>query len=225
MRKYKLTDETIEVDGRTLHRIQALVDFSNVKTGELGGYVESEENLSQNGDAWVYGNAMVYDGAFIIDDGKVFSNARVFNNARVGGNSIIANSAKVFDYARVIGDAFVADAAVVCGYVAIAGYTRVMGNAFVSGDKIISGCHTLGIDADVRDYKHYISIENIGSRYDTTTFYRNKNNGVSVKCGCFNGTIDEFRKAVKERHEENKHARVYELACALAEEQIEDVVF
>lgn len=100
MGKYKLTDETIEVDGRTLYRIQALVDFSNVRAGELGGYVESEENLSQYGNAWVYGNAMVYDGAFIIDDGKVFS------NAGVGGNSRIANRAKVFDYAMVVDAAF-----------------------------------------------------------------------------------------------------------------------
>ena len=36
-KKYELTDQTINVDGRTLHRIKALRDFSDVQAGELGG--------------------------------------------------------------------------------------------------------------------------------------------------------------------------------------------
>lgn len=75
MKKYELTDETIEVYGTALHRIKALKDFGNVKKGEPGGYVESEHNLSQEGDCWVYGNAEVYD------------NARVYGNAWVCGNA------------------------------------------------------------------------------------------------------------------------------------------
>ena len=63
MKKYELTDETIEVYGTALHRIKALKDFGNVKKGELGGYVESERNLSQEGNCWVYGNAWVCGNA------------------------------------------------------------------------------------------------------------------------------------------------------------------
>ncbi|EJF84065.1 hypothetical protein MCU_00733 [Bartonella elizabethae Re6043vi] len=37
-KKYELTDETIEVDGHTLHRIRALKDFGDLKTGDLGGF-------------------------------------------------------------------------------------------------------------------------------------------------------------------------------------------
>lgn len=37
-KKYELTDQTIDVDGRTLHRIKALRDFSDVLAGELGGW-------------------------------------------------------------------------------------------------------------------------------------------------------------------------------------------
>ena len=51
MKKYELTDETISVNGHTLHRIRALINFYNVKAGEVGGYIENEENLSQYGDA------------------------------------------------------------------------------------------------------------------------------------------------------------------------------
>lgn len=43
--------------GVELFRIKALISFGNVKEGELGGYVEKEDNLSHSGNAWVYGNA------------------------------------------------------------------------------------------------------------------------------------------------------------------------
>ena len=66
--KYKLTDIKIEVFGRTLFRIEALESFENVKKGELGGYVENQDNLSQDGDAWVCGNARVYGDAEVYGD-------------------------------------------------------------------------------------------------------------------------------------------------------------
>ena len=57
MKKYRLTEETTKVGNRTLYRIQALRDFGNVKEGDIGGYIESEKNLIQDGNAWVYGDA------------------------------------------------------------------------------------------------------------------------------------------------------------------------
>ena len=59
-RKYRLTDETITVFGRTLYRIQATESIPSryVDEGEFGGFIEKEANLS--GDAWVSGNARVY---------------------------------------------------------------------------------------------------------------------------------------------------------------------
>ena len=36
-KKYELTDETMEFDGHTLHRIRALKSFSDVMKGDLGG--------------------------------------------------------------------------------------------------------------------------------------------------------------------------------------------
>ena len=41
-KKYKLTDETIEVEGKTLYRIESLKDFRYVLKGEKGGFIESE---------------------------------------------------------------------------------------------------------------------------------------------------------------------------------------
>lgn len=48
-KKYKLTDEILEVGGHVLHRIKALRDFGNVKKGDIGGWIECEDNLSHCG--------------------------------------------------------------------------------------------------------------------------------------------------------------------------------
>ena len=91
MKKYKLTNETKEVKGHILHRIQALTDFSDVEAGELGGRIESEKNLSQIGNAWVYDNAQVFDGARVMDS------AIVCNNATVCGFACVIDLAQVCD--------------------------------------------------------------------------------------------------------------------------------
>ena len=68
-KKYELTKETKEWFGATLHRIKALASFGIVTKGELGGFVESEKNLAQDGNAGVYGNARVSGDAWV--SGKV----------------------------------------------------------------------------------------------------------------------------------------------------------
>ena len=69
MKKFELTAEFVtNVFGKKLFRIKALVAFGNVEKGELGGFIEKEDNLSHDGDAWVYGNAQVYGNARVYDD-------------------------------------------------------------------------------------------------------------------------------------------------------------
>ena len=52
-KKYRIDyTQKIEEFGRTLYRIVALADFGIVTTGDQGGYIESEKNLSQSGNAW-----------------------------------------------------------------------------------------------------------------------------------------------------------------------------
>lgn len=79
MKKYELTEETVTVYGKTLYRIRAVRDFGSVKTGEFGGYIEKEENLSHFDNAWVCGDAWVFGNARVYDDAWVFGNAEVFN--------------------------------------------------------------------------------------------------------------------------------------------------
>ena len=98
--KYEITD-IVHPDNPKLKRIRALKDFSNVKVGELGGWIESEKNLSQDGKCWVYGEAQVYGNALVSDDALVYDDAQVYGNAQVGGN------AKVYFNACVVGNAVV----------------------------------------------------------------------------------------------------------------------
>lgn len=85
--KYELTTETKMLCGITLYRIKALRSIRGIKPGELGGWVESESNLSQLGDAWVSGNASVYGGARVSGDAWVSGNAWVYGDARVPGDA------------------------------------------------------------------------------------------------------------------------------------------
>ena len=56
MKKYSLTNNKKVWCGITLFQIKAEISFGNVSKGDLGGYIEKEENLSQvYGDAWVSG--------------------------------------------------------------------------------------------------------------------------------------------------------------------------
>lgn len=110
----------INAAGKKLFRIKALVDIEEygVKKGDLGGWIEKEDNLSQSGNAWIFGEARVYG------------------------------------------------------------------------------------DAD------YAVIKGFGTVYRPTTFFRCRDGEARVTCGCFYGTIDEFREQVK-RTREGKVANEY----------------
>ena len=91
MKKFELTAEFVtNVFGKKLFRIKALVAFGDVETGELGGFIEKEDNLSHYGNAWVYGDAQVYGNAWVSGDAQVSGNARVSGNAWVSGNADFA---------------------------------------------------------------------------------------------------------------------------------------
>ena len=86
--KYELLkDQTITINGHTLCRIRALRDFGAVKAGELGGYIESEANLSHEGTCWVAGQAKVFDDARVRDDAQIEGKAMVYDEAVVGGDA------------------------------------------------------------------------------------------------------------------------------------------
>ena len=134
MKKFELTAESkINIFGKKLFRIKALISFGDVEEGETGGWIEKEENLEQSsGDAWVYGDAEVY------------------------------------------GDAW------------------VYGNA------------------------DYTTIHGFGTQFRTTTFFQCEDKQIRVSCGCFLGTIPEFREQVKNTRE-GKIAEEYLMIADLME--------
>ena len=125
MKKFELTSETkINIFGKKLFRIKALISFADVEAGETGGWVEKEGNVNQSGNAWVYG------------------------------------------------------------------------------------------DAD------YTTIHGFGTQFRTTTFFRCKDKKVRVACGCFFGTIPEFREQVKNTRK-GKIAEEYLMIADLMEKHFE----
>ncbi len=121
--KYEFTGETRRWNGRTLHRIRALKDFGGVKAGDLGGWIESERNLSVNGSAWVKDSAVVIGSAVASGSAVVKGSAVVSGSAWVKGSAVVSGSAWVSGSVVVSGSAVVSDSAevsdledlIVCG--------------------------------------------------------------------------------------------------------------
>lgn len=130
-KKYKLTNETICYYGRTLHRIEALIDFGNVKIGDKGGFVENEYNLSHKDDCWVFGDAKVFDNARVYENAYICNTADVYSNAKVHGFASIRNQAAVYDNAEIYDQAVIAEEAVVRGNTKVWDHAVVMGNTYI----------------------------------------------------------------------------------------------
>ena len=97
-KKYELTGEFIEhQSGKKLYRIRALVSFGVVAAGQLGGFVESENNLDQSlsGNAWVSGNARVSGNAWVSGNARVYGDAWVYGDAQVSGNAWVRSYAVI----------------------------------------------------------------------------------------------------------------------------------
>ena len=81
----------------------------------------------------------------------------------------------------------------------VCGYAYVYGNAEVCGD------------AD------YSTVKGFGRIFRTTTFFRTKDKAIGVNCGCFYGTLEEFRDKVRETHGDSKTAKEYLMLADLME--------
>jgi len=136
MNKYKLTEEKRDVYGRTLFQIEATASFGSIDKGDKGGWIEKENNLSQEGDAWVSDNAMVY------------GDARVYGDAWVSDDAMVSGNAMVFGNARVSDDAWVSDNAMVSGN------AMVYGNARVFGKYKLTAGSFFGYQYQQEDIKH-----------------------------------------------------------------------
>jgi hypothetical protein len=132
VKKYEFTGEILSMDGRTLRRIRRISD------GLSGGYIETEDNLSQDGSCFIYNEALVYGDARVCGEARVYGGARVYGEAQVFGDARVCGEARVYGGARVYGDAKVYGVAQVSGRVWVYGEALVYGEARVCGEARVS---------------------------------------------------------------------------------------
>lgn len=113
MKKFELATDIVtrNIYGRTLYCIRALKDTKWAQKGDLGGYVESEDCLSQSGDAWIAGETAVFKGSIVEGNALVDGMAKV-SESRISGNAQISDAAvvqksEVSGNAKIYGDAHV----------------------------------------------------------------------------------------------------------------------
>jgi len=94
-KKFRLTKTTKKYSGIILYQIEALKGFGEVNKGDKGGFIEKEDNLSQEGNAWVSGNARVYGNAWVSGDAWVYGDAQVSGDAWVYGDARVYGDLKL----------------------------------------------------------------------------------------------------------------------------------
>lgn len=185
--------------GYTVHRIQALrpiyrgLHFPVVQPGALGGYISSEQCLSQDGDCWVEGDAVVLgkvtddaqvrDGAFVDETAIVSGCSAVSGMARVGdpfthdsqGGGVLIESAAVTDSARVTGggnsDTIISGFSTITGTCHVAAGAQVgemsdlEGNVTIAGDIQVGGGSTLIGDLTITPSEESATINGEGLAY------------------------------------------------------------
>jgi carbonic anhydrase/acetyltransferase-like protein (isoleucine patch superfamily) len=139
------------------------------------------------GKAWVSGEARVFGKAWVSGEARVFGKAWVSGEARVFGKAWVSGKARVFGKVQVSGEAWVFDEA------------RVFGKVQVSGKARVSKTSDLLVIGPIGSRESYLTL---GNNYAAT--------------GCFCGTWEQFKKAVRETHKSSVHTKEYMAAIEFA---------
>ena len=152
MKKFELdyTSKT-KYNGRTLYRIKALKDFvttdgSLIHKDDLGGYVQSEANLDQKGNSWIF------KGAMALDDSRVKDDAQLHHDALIKDKAVIEDRASAHNNVEITGNARVSGRAVITRNAQITGHATICGNAFVTGNAIVNGFATIADKAQIQEH-------------------------------------------------------------------------
>ena len=131
MKKYELTEQYLyDERNNQVFQIKALKNFGDVKKGDLGGYIQREYNLSQEGDCWVYGNSSVSEFARVQDDAKIKDFCKMNDYARLRNNSLM------LEEAHMEGMTDLADNAIIKGEAHMEGRARAFGDAIIEKSPI-----------------------------------------------------------------------------------------
>lgn len=92
-RKYEIT-ELAHPQYPFLHRIRAVEDVNEeVPKGTLGGFVENEKNLSQEGECWIYDQAISCGEASVEEKAKLMQEAVAKDFAVLAGTAVVCGQA------------------------------------------------------------------------------------------------------------------------------------
>ena len=138
MKKYEITD-IAHPDNPNLHRIRAVTDLTeDVLAGMLGGYVESCDNLDQEGRAWVSENAIACENAVVCGDAVLTDHAVAKGCAYVGNNAMMTDHAIAQDDAAICGGLLTGESSV-CGYAVIRQDEQTLCAPIIDGSARIYG--------------------------------------------------------------------------------------
>lgn len=103
------------------------------------------------------------------------------------------------------------------GAAKVSGNAKVFGNAVVSGNTWVSGDVMVSGNAAVHEPSDIALVKGFGSEFRTTSFFHCADGRVRCRCGCFYGTIDDFRVIVSKTHGDSKYAKEYLMIADLME--------
>ena len=189
-KKYILTNEKRKTihSPRPVYRIQAIRDFDDVKSGDLGGFVSDEYILSHEKNCWIYDNAIVCGNSSISD------NAKLYNNSVVKDGSLYED-VRLYDNTKIYQNTVVWGKSEIKGNVSIFNTDIVTKNIKIQGDIILDGCFIGGtfcdikgnfeihehsfMDASITSDKDYKRIDDIFGENTHVTWIRSNNTIIS----------------------------------------------
>ena len=217
-KKFGLTKESCIIQDshgirRTLYRIKALKTTADLVKGELGGWVESEDNLSQDGSCWIDTAGTVYGEACIFEDAHV--SGIVSGHAKVYGTSSVGFRCSVSEYAMLLGHTVLTGFATVSGVaklydISVGDEAKIYGSIELS--KATMPCYTIGGHARIAFPCDYAFIGPLGSNGRPLLVNADALHGIAYSTGCFHGNEAQFRAAIKRKHGDRILGKQYKAA-------------
>lgn len=144
MRKYDFTGKTLIHCGTEYRQIISLKSFGSVSENEIGGFIQTEKNLSHFGNCWVKDSskigedALIYGNAVVEGNVIVLGNSHIFGSAHLSENVIVYGRSKLFGRCEVSGNVHIYQDACVSFNAKISGNSKIRGNTLIKNE-ITSG--------------------------------------------------------------------------------------
>ena len=203
--KYELVKESKTMfEGREIYRIRSLKDFNNVTAGDIGGWVCSYNNLSQEGDCWIYDKAKCLDKARILDNAKMYDNSKMFDNSimydnsKMFDNSIMWNNAEMWNNARMYDNAVMLNNSIMYDNSKMFNKAKMFNNSIMCNNARMCGNATM--------YDSSIMYDN-SKMFDNSKMYNKARifgNAILDENKILYGSINKSYKKIFQHYHENK---------------------